>query len=518
MKIASSAEMQEIDRKAREDFSLPTLLLMENAGERVAEMALDMLDGRNVVIVAGKGNNGGDGIACARHLFNLGVNVKVILLARKDEIKGDARANLEIAERLGIDILELPNNIKAYLEKADLIIDAIFGTGLKGEVGSPFKEAIDEINSAGKPVLSVDIPSGIGDGGEVLGVAVKADRTVTFALPKRGLILYPGAYYAGEVYVADIGIPPQLLSSPSLTLITPSLLQGLIPQRYPDSHKGVFGHLFVLSGSVGYTGAATLCCEGALRVGTGLVTLGIPASLNEIMEVKLTEAMTYPLPETEERSLSLQALVPIREKLKRCTALAIGPGLSTKEETCQLVKALLQEIELPAVIDADALNCLAKERLNFRGKKFVLTPHPGEMARLMEVDAKSIQADRIGWAKKLAYEASCVVVLKGARTVVASPNGECFINPTGNAGMASGGTGDVLTGMIGGFLAQGIPPLSSAILGVFLHGLSGDLAKRELGEEYMCAGDLPRFLPRAFELIRSYRRTRKRCVKLLDWL
>ncbi|MGB9607166.1 MAG: NAD(P)H-hydrate epimerase, partial [bacterium] len=243
MKIASSAEMQEIDRKAREDFSLPTLLLMENAGERVAEMALDMMDGRNVVIVAGKGNNGGDGIACARHLFNLGVNVKVILLARKDEIKGDARANLEIAERLGIDILELPNNIKAYLEKADLIIDAIFGTGLKGEVGSPFKEAIDEINSAGKPVLSVDIPSGIGDGGEVLGVAVKADRTVTFALPKRGLILYPGAYYAGEVYVADIGIPPQLLSSPSLTLITPSLLQGLIPQRYPDSHKGVFGHL-----------------------------------------------------------------------------------------------------------------------------------------------------------------------------------------------------------------------------------------------------------------------------------
>jgi NAD(P)H-hydrate epimerase len=518
MKIASSEEMREIDRRTREEFSLPTLLLMENAGERSAEMALAMLEGENVVVVAGKGNNGGDGIACARHLFNLGVKVKIVLLARKEEIKGDAKANLEIAERMGIEILELPDDIKSHLQDADLVIDAIFGTGLKGEVGSPYKEAIEAINSAEKPVLSIDIPSGIGDNGEICGVAVKADRTITFALPKRGLILYPGAYYAGDIYVADIGIPRSLLSTPALDLLTPSLLQELLPERPPDAHKGSFGHLLVLSGSLGFTGAAAMCCEGALRVGTGLVTLGIPSSLNDIMEVKLTEAMTYPLPETKEHTLSFQALPLIKEKLRKCSALAIGPGLSTNSETCQLVYNLLKEIELPAVIDADALNCLAGKNLDFKGKKFVLTPHPGEMGRLVGEEVRNIQADRIGWAKRLAEESGCVVVLKGARTVIASPEGECFINPTGNSGMASGGTGDVLTGMIGGFLAQGLPPLSSALLGVFLHGLCGDLAKRELGEEYMCATDLPRFLPKAFEIIRSYRRKRERCVKLLDWL
>jgi len=261
-----------------------------------------------------------------------------------------------------------------------------------------------------------------------------------------------------------------------------------------------------------------MCCEGALRVGTGLVTLGIPASLNDIVAVKLTEAMTYPLPETEGRSFSLEALPPIREKLKRCTALAIGPGLSTNPETCRLVRDLLKEVDIPAVIDADALNCLAGGEMDFSGKPFVLTPHPGEMARLVGEDVRRIQSDRIGWAKKVAEKFGCVVVLKGARTVIADRSGECFINPTGNSGMASGGMGDILTGMVGGFLAQGIPPLNSALLGVFIHGLCGDLARKEMGEEAMIAGDLPRFLPRAFEIIRSYRRQRKRCVKLLDWL
>lgn len=518
MKIPSAQEMREIDRRAKEEFLLPTLLLMENAGERVAEVAIDMLRGEKVVVVAGKGNNGGDGIASARHLFNLGLNVTVLLLGKKGDLSGDAKVNLEIVEKMGIEIIETTDNLSIFLSEADLVIDAIFGTGLKGEVSSPFREAIEAINSSGKPVLSVDIPSGIGDNGEVLGVAVKADKTVTLALPKRGIILYPGAEYAGEIIVADIGIPRQLLSTPSLTLITPFLLQEMLPKRPPDAHKGTFGHLFVLAGSVGFTGAGAMCCEGALRVGTGLVTLGIPASLNDIMEVKLTEAMTYPLPETREQSLSAQALPLIRSKIERCTALAIGPGLSTNPETCRLVRTLLAEVEIPAVIDADALNCLSGSESNFSGKPFVLTPHPGEMARIVGKDTQSIQADRIGWAQKVAREAGCVVVLKGARTVIADPKGECFINPTGNAGMASGGVGDILTGMIGGFLAQGVSPLRSALLGVFLHGLCGDLARKEMGEEAMIAGDLPRFLPKAFEILHSYRRQRKRCVKLLDWL
>lgn len=518
MKIPSALEMREIDRRAKEEFSIPTLLLMENAGERVAEVALEMLQGNRVVVVAGKGNNGGDGVASARHLFNLGIEVKVLLLGRKEEVTGDAKVNLEIAEKMGIEIIEMPDNLPDFLRESDLVIDAIFGTGLKGEVTSPFREAIEAINSSGKPVLSVDIPSGIGDNGEVLGVAVKADKTVTLALPKRGIILFPGAEYAGEIIVADIGIPCQLLSAPSLTLITPSLLKEKLPKRPPEAHKGTFGHLFVLAGSLGYTGAGAMCCEGALRVGTGLVTLGIPASLNDIMEVKLTEAMTYPLPETREQSISAQALPLIRAKLERCTALAIGPGLSTNPDTCKLVRNLLEQLELPAVIDADALNCLAGGEINFPGKRFILTPHPGEMARLVGTDVKSVQSDRVNWAKRVAEETGCVVVLKGARTVVADPQGECFINPTGNAGMASGGMGDILTGMIGGFLAQGVSPLHSALLGVFLHGLCGDLAKEEMGEEAMLAGDIVRFLPKAFQIVRAYRRQRKRCVKLLDWL
>lgn len=510
--------MRDIDRRAFEEFSIPTLLLMENAGERIAEMALDMLKGERVIVVAGRGNNGGDGIAAARHLFNMGVDVRIVLLGKASEMKGDARVNLEIATKMGIKLIEAPDDFSPLLRDADLIIDAIFGTGLKGEVASPYREAIQAINSAGKPILSVDVPSGIGDDGKVMGVAVKADRTVTLAIPKIGIVVYPGALYAGEIFVADIGIPLQLLEAPSATLLTPDFLSQFLPARPPDAHKGTFGHLFVLSGSIGLTGAAAMCCEAALRVGTGLVTLGIPVSLNQIMEIKLTEAMTYPLPETEAHSLSPMAMQLVREKLKRCNALAIGPGISTHPETCEFVRKLLQEIDIPAVVDADALNCLAGCKIDFSGKNFVLTPHPGEMARLVGAHLPDIQSDRIGWARRFSQESGCVVVLKGARTVIASPEGSYFINPTGNVGMASGGMGDVLTGMIGGFLAQGVSPLNSALFGVFLHGLCGDLAREELGEEVMIAGDILRYLPRAFQIIRFYRRRKARCVKLLDWL
>ncbi len=523
MKVVTAEEMREIDKRAREEFGIPTLLLMEIAGEKTAEVALDMLKERKrVVVVAGKGNNGGDGIVCARHLFNQGISVEVFLLASKEEIKGDAKANLEIAERLGIEIVENPSLeiLEKAFASADLIIDAIFGTGFQGKPQPPISDVVKLINRSSKPVLAVDVPSGVSDQGDIpdMDLVVKADRTVTFGFPKLSIVQYPGAWFAGEIYVADIGIPRPLQEDPSITLLTPFLVKEKFLPRVPFSHKGDFGHLLVLAGSVGFTGAATLSCEGALRVGTGLVTLGIPQSLNEILEVKLTEAMTLPLPETEAQTLSLKALSVIEQRMERYTAIAMGPGLSTHPETCQFVRQVIEKSEVPLVLDADALNCLAGGPLDFSGKKVILTPHPGEMARLLGTTSQEVQKNRVGIAKELAMKANCVVVLKGARTVIADKEGHCYINPTGNPGMATGGTGDVLTGMIGGFLAQGYSPLWAGSIGVFLHGLAGDLAREEWGEDYILATDLIRYIADAFDLVRSYRRRLGKCVKLLDWL
>ncbi len=520
MKVVTTQEMREIDRKTIAS-GVPSLELMENAGRSVARAIKSHyapLRGKRVSIFCGKGNNGGDGLVVARLLVKERTRIRVFLLARKEELKKDPKINLRRALKEGIETIEIDTSqrLKRFgqeIKESDLIVDAILGTGIKGAAQGLEAQTIEFINTLEKPVVSVDIPSGVeGSTGKVSGEAVRADLTITFGLPKIGLVVYPGAEYVGELEVACIGIPKKFLEDKRIkvNLITKEEVSSYLKPRRPDTHKGTYGHLFVIAGSIGMTGAATLAsrgaslCFGALRSGVGLVTLGIPESLNEIMEIKLTEGMTLPLPETKKKTLSLKGEKKIIEFSKKVDALALGPGLSTNKETQRLVRDLIRRISLPMVIDADALNALTghlKILKNYPTK--IITPHPGEMARLIGKSIREVQENRIRIAGGFALEYKVIVVLKGARTVIADPEGDIYLNPTGNPGMASAGVGDVLTGMIGSFLAQGREPLEAAKTGVYLHGLAGDLACQEKGEESLIASDLLEKLPQAFKQLKS---------------
>jgi ADP-dependent NAD(P)H-hydrate dehydratase / NAD(P)H-hydrate epimerase len=503
MKIATAEIMRKLDRRAIDEFGIPGLVLMENAARgtinAIARAFPELLQ-TPIGIFAGRGNNGGDAFAVARYLLNRGAGCRVYLLAAREEVRGDAGANLEILTRMGGEIVSVLTSAelgcrKAEISRCGLIIDGIFGTGLNAPVTGLFAEVIDFINSLAAPVAAIDIPSGLqADRGEVLGACIKADLTVTFGLAKRGLVVHPGIKYCGKLVIVDISIPRAAIEGENIRdhLIAGSEFPPFLSPRDPESHKGTFGHLFVLAGSGGKTGAAAMVSLAANRVGTGLVTLGIPRSLNLIVESKLTESMTEPLPETPEKTLGFGALARITELLERKSALAIGPGLSTNSETVRLVQRLVRNADLPMVVDADGLNAL-EGRLDALRKnpgKFILTPHPGEMARLAGRSTAAVQKDRMETARNFAAENGVVLILKGARSVVAGPDGQIYINPTGNPGMASGGMGDVLTGMLGGFLAQGFAPLDAARFGVYLHGLAGDLVAHQKGERGILATDL----------------------------
>lgn len=513
MKVVTSSQMREIDKKAGEEFSIPSLQLMENAGLRVYETIRSKLgspDNKVFYIFAGKGNNGGDGFVVAKHLSLIRTLTKVFLLGKIEEIRGDARVNLDLALKRGVKVIEVKNIEDIDLSPPpDLIIDALLGTGIKGEVTGLMREVIELINRQGKPVISIDLPSGLdADTGRVKGSCIKATWTVTMGLPKVGLLIYPGLEYVGDLIVADIGFPPSLIEKENIeiNLTSSKEVKELLPQRYPDSHKGDYGRVLVLAGSVGFSGAAYLCSQGALRIGAGLVTLGVPESLNEVMEVKLTEVMTKPLPETKEKTLSLRGENVILDLVKRFDVLALGPGLSTNQETKELVRRLITKVSIPLVIDADGLNALAESVgvINKVKAPLILTPHPGELARLLKVTIEEVQSKRIEMAKRAAERLGVILVLKGARTIIACPSGEVFINPTGNAGMASGGTGDVLTGMIAGLLGQGLKPLQASLAGVYLHGLAADLRVKRVGELSLIATDLLDALPEAVREVRSH--------------
>jgi NAD(P)H-hydrate epimerase len=390
------------------------------------------------------------------------------------------------------------NPMAHRLARAGLIVDALLGTGLNSEVRGLLRLVIEEINHLRPPVLAVDIPSGLcADTGQPLGVAVQAQVTVTYGWPKIGQILPPGRYHVGRLWQADISIPPDLAKTAAVELAEAAEMRALLPGRAFAGNKGTYGHLVVLAGSEGKTGAAALTSQGALRAGAGLVTLGIPASLNDIMEVKLTEAMTLPLPEAEDaRALGRQALKPLQNFLENKTALALGPGLGTHPETRELVRHLARDLALPLVMDADGVNALAGDAdlLKDAAGPRVLTPHPGEMARFLGITVPEVQADRLGTTLKAAARTRAVVVLKGAQTVVADPGGRASLNSTGNPALASGGTGDVLTGLIGGFLAQKLSPWDAARLGVYLHGLAADYLAPRQGFR-LIAGDLLRIFP-----------------------
>ncbi|HEY7534754.1 MAG TPA: NAD(P)H-hydrate dehydratase [Thermodesulfobacteriota bacterium] len=499
MKLATREIIREIDRISIEEYGIPGLILMENAGRGVARVVLEEFPNvKSVAIFAGAGNNGGDGFVVARHLIQKGLDVTTYLTIDPKKYKGDALTNYESLRKIGGDIVRLNNGLNAY-KGGDLIIDAVFGTGLDRGVEGFYREVIDFINTRPVPRVAVDIPSGLDSNtGFPLGASVKADITVTFVLPKTGLVIYPGVDYAGKVYLVDITTPKSLEKDVPFEFITHKDINGILKPRHPDTHKGTYGHLMILAGSPGKTGAATLAALGALRVGTGLVTVGVPKSLNPIMEGKITEAMTEPLPETESVTLGRVSIkAALKTMSSRKTALAIGPGISTTTDTGEFLFEVLRSSSIPTVVDADGITLIAQKLKILKELKcpLVLTPHPGEMSRLIGKTGEEIQRNRIGVARDFSSMYNVYTVLKGTRTVVSTPDGKVFINSTGNAGMASGGMGDVLTGVIGGFLAQGYNPADACNLAVFAHGLAGDIAARRRGQAGIIAGDVADILP-----------------------
>ncbi|MBN1624914.1 MAG: NAD(P)H-hydrate dehydratase [Deltaproteobacteria bacterium] len=509
MRLVTASEIREIDRLTIENIGIPGIVLMENASRGAARVFLEHFKpapGSGVLVICGKGNNGGDGFAVARHLSLNGLKVVVILLANASKISGDALKNLEIIRRIDkIEIIESPTVAElkdslGHIERCGYIIDAIFGTGLNSDVQGVYREAIQAINSSGKQVMSVDIPSGLNsDNGRIMGITVRSDLTVTFGFPKTGQVIFPGAGIVGRLACVDIGIPGAVADTVAskYCMSGPDTFTHLFKEEKPDSHKGARGHLLILAGSTGKTGATAMTALGALRAGAGLVTLGVPSSLNSILEVKLTEAMTVPLSETAQGTLSIKARDEILRLIKGKSAIAIGPGLSTNPETAALVRDIVTECDLPMVIDADGLNALAEETaiLERLDSRKILTPHPGEMSRLTDTKTSDIQLDRIGVAAGFVERYKCCLVLKGARTIISGSPDRLYINPTGGPALSSGGSGDVLTGIISGLLSRGMPAIESATAGVYIHGMAGDLLAEEMGESGVIAGDLPDVIP-----------------------
>jgi len=448
----------------------------------------------------------------ARYLHEAGLKPIVLVLSSQDRISGDARTNLGIIQGMDMEIQEVPGTeewggVSALLKDGDYIVDALLGTGLNTPVHGLYASAVEWINSAGKPVLSIDIPSGVNaDSGRIMGIAVKASLTVTFGFPKLGQCVFPGAERVGRLVRIDIGIPEAIAKRVPgrFTLTEPADFAEGFCREGGDIHKGNRGHLLILAGSSGKTGAASLTALGGLRGGAGLVTLGIPESLNAILEVKLTEAMTVPLPETGTGHLSEGAWEEVEALFGGKTAVVIGPGLSTHPETVKLVRKIVSECPLPMVIDADGLNALSDgmEVLQHAAHRTILTPHPGEMARLTGLQAVEIQKDRIRAVDRFIGDHNCFLVLKGARTLVGTPPGRLYVNPTGNPALAAGGSGDVLTGLIAGLLARGFSLKDAAVAGPYVHGLAADSLSETMGVSGVLAGELLTVIPEIINALR----------------
>lgn len=513
-KIITASQMQELDRRTISEARIPATMLMERAGFGVVsclEQRWGPVRGKTITVVCGKGNNGGDGFVAARLLRRRQATVRVLAMAPASELSRDAatmyKQFVRGAGKSSVYLYTSGTQIQALFQDSDILVDALLGTGLSSAVTGRYAEVIDSMNESGRPVAAVDLPSGLhADRGTILGRAVRASLTVTFGLPKLGLYQNDGIDLAGEVAIVDIGIPPAYIDAVEsrTTLITEQAVRTYLPERRPSSHKGTFGHAGIIAGSVGKTGAAAMAARAALRIGAGLVTVAVPTSANDVLEAKLLEAMTVPMPETKARTFARTALDRLVAFMSAKTAVAIGPGLSTHPETVELVQALTKHLDRPSVLDADALNALTGRTALLASCKTppIITPHPGEMARL-EADAtpQTINSDRIGTAARFARERGLFVVLKGARTVVARPEGAVAICPTGNPGMATAGTGDVLTGMMVGLLAQGVPPWEAACAATYLHGAAGDLAAADKGQAGLMAWDVIEQIPYALKLI-----------------
>lgn len=519
--VYTSSEMRECDRTAIQEYNIPGIVLMENASRGaldIIEKIFGSVRDRSVFIFCGKGNNGGDGFAIARHTINRGAHVHCFLLAPDEQISGDAKTNLTILRkisestaRLTISIIESKSDIETFLStKPDIIVDALFGTGLTSGITGLSAEIIETINRTNIPVAAIDIPSGVnGDTGDVNTVAIKARCTATMGALKRGLLFGRGKEHAGSVHIIDIGIPESIFSSSRAKtfLVEKRDVSRVMPFRAFDVHKYQVGKVFILAGSIGYTGAAAMASESALRTGAGIVHLGIPKSLNAILEEKVTEVITIPLDETSGHSFSIKSFETVMQHINSAHVSIIGPGIGRNEETLELIRKIIAAVERPLVVDADGLFALIDhpELLKNTIAPIVLTPHIGEFGRLIGRASKEIEGTRVEIARNFAIEHHLTLVLKGAPTITATSTSEIYINATGNPGMATAGMGDVLCGVIGGLYAQGTTIEEAAWTGVYIHGAAGDEAKREVGEEGLLATDVLHALPQTMMHIKAPR-------------
>ena len=501
MKILTSEQMRNIDRRATESFGVPSIVLMENAALAVIDAILAHFpDIDRAAIFCGTGKNGGDGFAIARHLENRGVVPVIFIVGDRAKVGGDALTNLVTCQRLAIPIYDIAHESHlddafAHASDADVVIDAIFGTGLDRAPEGVQAEVIRAIAELRLPVVAVDLPSGVNASSpEVFDPCLQAEVTVTFAAPKICHVFEPAATYCGEIIVADISIPDAAIEDEGVTLalLTPKDVQPLIAPRLSQTHKGTYGHVAIIGGSPGRSGAAVMCARGAIRSGAGLVSVMTDADTAKLVHAASAESMTH-------------VGGAAAEFVKNKSAVVIGPGLPDHDRAWAWVRSTIASIDLPMLIDASALNAFAGRigELNPNGHPRVITPHPGELARLNGGDANAINADRIGAVRDAARASKCVVVLKGFQTVIAEQDGHVFVNPTGNPGMATGGMGDVLSGIIGALLARGVDPIEAACAGVYLHGVAGDLLKDEFGDTGLAALDLADRIPHAIQRVRS---------------
>jgi hydroxyethylthiazole kinase-like uncharacterized protein yjeF len=516
VRLPNSEQMREIERRAAEEAGLPTLLLMEHAGRAVAQVTWRLLrerGGHRVAVVCGKGNNGGDGLCAARHLANAGLRVRVYLLSRDQDLQGDAATNLRALRAAGVEVDNVvgavDTAVRAIAHGADVLVDAIFGTGFRGSAMGLSARAIEAVNESRLPVVAVDVPSGLdADTGRVEGPCVRAQVTVTMGLPKVGLLVYPGAAYSGEIVVADLGIPRKLVMDLPLPteVATAAQVARRLPPRAAETHKGTYGRVLVVAGSARFSGAPKLAALGALRSGAGLVRLAVPAGIFPAVAAAALEFMPVALPERD-GALDTSALEVVMEYAQDADVVALGPGLSTTEGVAHVVAGVVRGCDRPMVLDADALNVLRGRHALLReaAAPVVLTPHPGELGRLLGIPTADVQRSRLEVARSAARLTGAVTLLKGARTLVAAPDGRLVVNPTGNPGMASGGMGDVLTGVVAALMAQGLVPFEAAWVGAYLHGLAADLLAEAVGDRGLLAHDVADRLPEAMHRVRTGR-------------
>ncbi len=511
MHLVTAGEMRAFDATAINDYGIPGIVLMENAGRTTFQILREYIDsdirGLKVAVLAGPGNNGGDGYVIARYLINHGAEVRAYLLAEREKITGDALTNLEVLERMNAWISPLREEAERrrnyfFLYQSHVIIDAILGTGLNSDVRSPYADVIRDINVLPALRIAVDIPSGLhADTGKVLGEAVRANVTATYGFCKLGMALHPGTDYCGKIHVVDISIPlPALESTPPRSVLyqRPDAWQYVRVRKDPLAHKGTFGHVLVVGGSPGKTGAVAMAARAAARIGAGLVTAAVPESLNQVLETKCTEEMTEPLPEGIPGHLGEASIPRLLELTEDKQCVVIGPGLSTTDGVQALVTRLISEYPGWVLLDADGLNVLAGKLSAFKHakSKIVVTPHPGEMGRLAGISAKTVQENRLDVSRSMAEDYGVWVVLKGSRTLTVSHQGRLYINTSGSAWMASGGQGDVLSGILGGLLAQNLTGEEALPFGVYVHGLAADNLLAKTGGAPVLATDVLDELPR----------------------